>query len=210
MEWIAEVLRAAWTVLSFGSPDALAGPRSVSIGLGVALVAGVSIVLGQIVVFRINRIHGWRLVLGVSVGALANVGLRVLIALALGLLALLFGLSGPEAATLMTAYLFAMAPQILGVLAAIPYLGMAISRILEGWSMLALAVMVTAGTANPWLALAIAAVAWALGQLLSRLLAHPVSRVASWLWTRVTGQPTITTSNDILAGAPLIPMEKAS
>ena len=84
------------------------------------------------------------------------------------------------------------------------------SRILEGWSMLALAAMVTTATANPWLALTIAAVAWGLGQALSRLLAHPLSHVASRLWTWISGQPTVTTTNDILAGAPLIPMEKSA
>ena len=82
-------------------------------------------------------------------------------------------------------------------------------RLLEGWSMLALAVMVAAATGDPWLALLTAGIAWGLGQLLSRLLAHPLSIAASWLWTLISGTPTITTTNDILAGAPLIPLEKA-
>lgn len=210
VEWIGRVLEAAWTVLRLGSPTALHDPDAASVGLGVALLAGVSVVLGQIAVFRINRLRGWRLILGVGIGACANAGLRIIIALLLGLLSWLLDRSPHDPWSLSLAYLFATAPLILGFFAAIPYIGLAISRILEGWSMLALAAMVTTATANPWLALTIAAVAWALGQVLSRLLAHPLSRVASRLWTWISGQPTVTTTNDILAGAPLIPMEKSA
>lgn len=210
MDWLARVFGTAWQALCLQSPAAVTAPDSVSIAIGVALFAGLSVMLGQIVVFRINRMRGWRLVLGVVIGSAANAALRVLIGVLLGLLSWLLDRSDADAQSLVVVYLIATAPHLLGFLAAIPYLGLGISRVLEGWSMLALAVMVSAGTANPWVALLVAGLAWGLGQFFSRILAHPLSLAASWLWTRVTGEPTVTTTNDILAGAPLIPMEKAS
>lgn len=208
VNWLAQVFGAAWDVLRLSTPAALGSSDAWSVAIGVALFAGLSVVLGQIAVFRINRVHGWQLALGVAIGSTADAALRVLIGVLLGLLSWSVDRDGTGATSLVLGYLFATAPQLLGFLAAIPYIGLAISRLLEGWSMLALAVMVTTATANPWLALLVSAVAWGLGQLLSRLLAHPLSTAASWLWTQISGKPTITTTNDILAGAPLIPLEK--
>lgn len=209
MDWLARVFEASGDVLRLQTPTALQSPDALSIAIGVALLAGLSVILGQIAVFRINRMRGWPLALGVAIGATANAALRAVIGGLLGLISWLVDRNAADAASLAIAYLFSIAPQLLGFLAAIPYAGIGISRLLEGWSMLALAVMVAAATGDPWLALLTAGIAWGLGQLLSRLLAHPLSIAASWLWTLISGTPTITTTNDILAGAPLIPLEKA-
>lgn len=210
MAWVGQVLGAVGAVLGLHAPAELAQPNSWQVAVGVALLSSASMILGQIVVFQINRVRGWRLALGVAIGAVAYTGLRALLAVLLALLAWAVRGNETSASTLGAVYLYSTAPLIWGFLVAIPYLGLGIARILEAWSLLAMIAMLTTLMSNGWLALAAAAIVWGTGQLLSRVLAHPLSRFASWLWTVITRKPTIVTTNDILAGAPMIPISSAA
>lgn len=207
MNWWSEVWAAVWQACLLRAPDALGQPGAVSVALGVALFAAVSTELGQLAVFNANRVRGWRLVLGMALGALANAGLRALMGIALGLIALAVSGDSARGEAMVLVYLFATAPHVLGVFSAIPYLGLGFARLLEGWTLLAMAAILGDLLGRPWVALAIAASVWLIGQLLSRVLAQPFSVLASRAWTLLTGRPTVVTANDILSGAPMIPLQ---
>lgn len=195
---------AVWSAWTLRPPAALGHPGALSVALAVAALAGVSTEMGQLAIFATNRVRGWRLLLGMSIGALANVALRAMLAALIALLAFI-ATGRADVGSLALVYLFSTAPHLLGFLAAIPYFGLGLSRLLEGWTLLALAAILGHLIGRPWVALAIAASVWALGQLLSRVLARPASALASVVWTRLTGSPTVVTANDILTGAPMIP-----
>lgn len=208
MDWVADVLLATVQAWSLQPPSVLyeSGADAASIAWGVTLLAALSTVLGQAGIFGINRISGWQLVMGVALGALYNAALRFLQAVGIGLLTSIVTGVGPAGGALALIYLFALAPYALGFLVFLPHVGRGIAVVLEGWTLLALIAILTAVVGSPWVALAIGGIIWVLGQVASRVLGRPLAALTSKVWTLATGRPTLVTANDILAGAPFVPL----
>lgn len=211
ISWIAAVLAAAADVVLL-RPGAIyeriPSQSLLSVAIGVALLAGASTMLGHVVVFLLNRVHGLRLHAGVALGALYLTFLHVLSAVVVGLVAtVVAGDIAPM--TIAVAYLFAISPRVLGFLVFVPHIGLGIGRLLEGWWLITLVVLLAQVLSlGRWQALLVAGVAWLLTQVLSRLMARPVAALASRAWTRLSGRTTFITAHDILAGAPFVPLER--
>jgi hypothetical protein len=210
LEWLGRVLAAVVDVWGLSAPGHTAGeaPATVPVAVGVALLAGLSMMLGHAVVFSINRVGGWRLATGLALGALYVLVLRGLTAVAVA--GVVWAVTGGEVPgrTVGIAFLLAVAPHVLGFFVFVPHLGIGFGRVLEIWSLVALVVLLAdvMGTAG-WLSLAIGLGAWLGARLLSRLLARPVAVGASRVWTAVTGRPTFFTGHDLLTGVPFVPLE---
>ena len=211
VDWWAQVLSAAGDVWALRAPEVLElGPRvSFPVAAGVAVLAGIATMIGHTVVFALNRVTGLRMAAGMALGALYLTVLRSLTAVVIALLALTVTRGAVDGELLAVVYLLAVAPHLLAFLVFIPHFGLVIGRLLEVWTLVCLAALLVHVLAIGRLpAVAIAGAAWLTGQLLSHLLAKPLAVVSSRAWSLATGRDTFITSQDILAGAPFVPLER--
>lgn len=209
--WFAEVLDAVGDVWAFRAPDSLVhGPTHAwPIALGVALLAGLSTMVGHAVVFAINRVSGLRMVAGMAIGAVFTVALRLLTATSIAVLSWAATAGRVQGEVVGICYLFALAPLVLSFLVFLPYFGLFLGRLLEGWALLCLVALLSPVLGvGRWAALALAGGAWLVTQLLSRVLAGPLAVVSSRVWTLATGHESFLTAQDILTGAPFVPLER--
>ena len=156
-------------------PDAFVRIAAREDGLRFALVllaaAGLSQGLGQSVALFANKVPPRRFVASLALGALAFVAAAALYSVALAATAVLVFDRSASAVELIRLVGLAYAPRLFAALILTPYFGNAISVILTGWSVLALAlgarVVLGLGLVETSVALAIA---WALAELFERLL----------------------------------------
>ena len=176
--------------------------------LGVAVIASLSTMLGHSAVLALNRIRGLRLLSTLVLNAVVLSSLRILqAAITWTVAGIVLGHLVPLLDLVIVA-LLSLAPQVFGVVTAMPHAGLFIGRVLEAWQYLVLVVGVSA-TFGVTLAtaLGITLVGWVVMQMVSRLLRVPATWLGSRLWTLATGRPTMVTARDILAGTPLMPVE---
>lgn len=211
LELMAAVLDAVGDVWAFRAPARLTHPHeAVRLpAIGVAILAGLSVMLGNVVVFVINRVGGLRMAAGIALGAVFMALLRVLAATAIAFAAWALTGGAIDGELIAITYLFALAPLVLSFLVFIPHLGLGIGRLLEVWSVLCLVALLSPVLGvGRWPALAIGVGGWFLSQLLSRLLARPLAAIASRVWTLATGHTSLLTAKDILTGATFVPLER--
>ena len=174
----------------------------------IALVAGVSTLLGHCAVLFINRVRGVRFLAMLVVGGIFLTLLYTIQALILWVVAGPVTQRGMHLTNLLAVTLSSTAPLAYGFLVFIPHLGLLIGRILQGWSAICLWLLVTAAMETSWWqALIATGLAWGIMQLASRLLGRPIGYLTGRVWTLVTGRPAILGPRDVLAGAPFIPVE---
>ncbi len=207
LDWFVTTLDAAWRIMTLAGPS----PRQLDIpGLGlaasIALVAGVSVLLGHGAVMFINRVRWHRALITLLIGGLFTIVLYVLQGVIVGVIApLITGTQIPlrEAAAVVLA---SSAPLVLGFLSFIAVLGYAIARALEIWSLACLlALVASAYETSWWRAIAVGGIAWVVMQVASRLLGPLTSRITSRILSLASGRPVLVTGVDVLSGAPLLP-----
>lgn len=211
LAWLSAVFAAVGDVWSFRAPARLTHPHEAVWGpaIGVAVLAGLSIMLGNVVVFVINRVSGVRMMAGIALGAVAMALLRMLSAAAIALAAWAVTRGAIDGELIAITYLFALAPLVLSFLVFIPHLGIGIGLLLELWSVLCLVALL-----SPVLgvgrvaALAIGLGGWFLSAFLSRLLTRPLAAIGSRAWTLATGHTSLLTGKDILTSATFVPLER--
>jgi hypothetical protein len=211
LELLSAVLAAVGDVWTFRAPARLTHPHEAvwAPAIGVAVLAGLSMMLGNAVVFTINRVSGLRMLAGMAMGAVFMALLRMLSATVIAFAAWAVTQGRIDGEMIAITYLFALAPLALSVLVFIPHLGLGIGRLLEVWSVLCLVALLSPVLGvGRWTALAISVGGWFLSQLVSRLLARPVAALGSRVWTLATGRTSILTANDILSGATFVPLER--
>lgn len=162
-------------------------PGSGRLALLTVLAAGVAQLLGQSVVLFINRVKPIRFMLSVLVGA----GLFALIygfwALTIGLISSFFKLNMPLDVIFRVLGL-SYAPQMLGFLVALPYIGIPILSLLSIWSLLALVVGFGAvAIVNQWVALACVGLGWLVLQLFQRTIGRPIITLGRMILNWVAG-----------------------
>ena len=175
--------------------------------LGVALLAALSTMAGQVAILLLNRIKGWRLLTSLLLGGALMSALYVIqMVITWGVAALVLQRPLPLLPLIVTG-LIALAPQVFSFVTAFPHLGMLFARVLGAWSYLVMVtgVSYTFGLEFGW-ALGFTLVGWLVVQLLSRLLQRPINWTFSHAWTLATGQPTMLTARDILNGSPVVPV----
>lgn len=176
--------------------------------VGVAVLASLSTMLGHSAVLLLNRIGGLRLLSTLALNAAVLSFLRIMQAgITWAVTSLVLGRPIPLLPLVLVA-LLSLAPQVFGVVTAVPHAGLFVGRVLEAWQYLVLVVGVSATFGVTLLtALGITLGGWTVMQMVSRLLRAPATWLGSKLWTLATGRPTMVTARDILAGTPLIPVE---
>lgn len=175
-------------------------------GVGVAVLAALSTLLGQSGVLFLNRVRGLRFLIALSGGVLYLVVLRAVEVLIIWGVAELATRRAVPVETMLAVGLLSMAPQVFHALTFLPHLGLAVGRVLEAWSFVVFCFLIgTVYGVGLWWGAALAASGWVVVHLLSRLLAVPLGWLGSRLWTLASGRPVLITSRDILSGAPLIP-----
>lgn len=212
LTWFDGVVAAVGEVWAFRVPAALTGPpsRALPVAAGVALLAGLAVMVGHAVVFAINRVTGLRMVVGMAIGAVYMALLRVLTAATIAGLAWLVTRGRVDVAAVGVTYLFALAPLLLSFLVFVPHFGLLVGRVLEGWTVLCLVVLLSPVLGiGWWQALALGGGTWLLSQLLSRALVRPLAAVGSRVWTFATGREVFLTAQDVLTGAPFVPLGRS-
>lgn len=180
-------------------------PYSIWLTVGVALLAGISIMVGHAAVLLLNRITGWRFFAGLLISAVGLVILYMLESFVLWSLGSWWRGSEVSYVTILSGVLAATAPQIWGFLVLIPYLGTAIGRLLSAWSATCLwAVTVAVFGLGRWPALVLVAAAWLAMHLISTLCSPFVSRALAWMFERFSGRPFWVSGADLLGGRPLL------
>lgn len=176
--------------------------------LAIAVLAGLSTMLGHIAILALNRIGGLRLVAALLLSSSALVVLYTSQAVVTWVLASAVLDRALPLRELVTVAMLALAPLVLNFITALPHLGLGIGRVLEAWSYLILWFGVGSAFDLSWYwALATTIAGWLVMQLLSRLGHRPIGWVIARAWRLATGRPTMVSSRDILAGMPIIPVE---
>lgn len=203
---MADVLAALLAALTLDQVGIAAADTGDAVG--VAALASLSTMLGHSAVLTLNRIRGLRLLSTLLLNAVVLSFLRILqAAITWTVAGTVLGHPVPLLDLVIIA-LLSLAPQVFGVVTAMPHAGLFVGRVLEGWQYLVLVVGVSATfSVTLATALGITLAGWVVMQLVSRLLRAPATWLGSKLWTLATGRPTMVTARDILAGTPLMPVE---
>lgn len=183
-------------------------PQALEISITIAMLAGISTLLGNSVVLFWNRIRGWRFAVSLVFNGVSMVALFVAQAVVIALVGYLFTGDRLTFLTAARAVMLATAPLLFGFLELAPYVGPGIARVLQVWSLLALwtIVSVVYGVGY-WEALLITGVGWGVMQGLSWVLARPLSALGNRIWKMLSGNPTLLTAQDILSGHQFMPVE---
>ena len=207
-DYLVALFRTAGQAL-VGNPDAPqhAAGFGWAVPVGIAVVAGASMMIGQSVVLAINRVPRRRGILTVAAAGLGSVALAGLETLLVwGLARLVVGESRPIA-ELLPVVLVGFAPYWLGFLVLLPYTGPGIARVLQVWHVIALWMLLTPVLgADRGTALLVTAGAWLATVAVDFAAEHSPLRLRERLFRLLTGSKA-TTSRDLMAAAsaPVLP-----
>lgn len=183
-------------------------PAAPELALTIALLAGASTLLGNSVVLFLNRIRGWRFAASLAINSISMLALLLTQAVIVALLGWLIVGQRITFTTAATAVMLSTAPLIFGFAELAPYLGPGIARVLQVWSLLALIGIVgEVYQIGYWLAVLVAGLGWLVMQGLSWLLAKPLTALGNAVWRMLSGNPTLLTGRDLLAGHQFLPVE---
>lgn len=212
LEFFGDVVMTIGMVLGLDSSRAdwfEALPHKTAVAVVIAMLAGSSTLIGNSVVLFINRVRGWRFAITVVLNGVAMVILYVVQAVMVALVApLVVGNAGPGLGTVVRSVMLSSAPLIFGFLVLIPYLGPAIGRVLQAWSVVALwAVVSVAFDTDLVHGLVITLIGWGAMQLVSWGLSRPMKAVTDKIWQLISGKPSLLSGNDLLSGDFFIPLD---
>jgi hypothetical protein len=164
-------------------------PQTFSVTLGVAIVGGASLLIGQSMVLFINQVTPARFVLSMVLNGLQfAISIIVWAALLTFLGGIIFDIEIPLAISTRIMLLTA-APYVFGFFVLMPYMGLTIQKILQIWSLLiTLQIVNFQYETNLWQALVVVGIGWLLTILLGALLGRkPVIALRDAIWKRVVG-----------------------
>lgn len=211
-EFVGDVIATIGMVLGLDSSQAAwfeSLPNKGAISITIALLAGISTLIGNSVVLFINRVRGWRFAVTLLLNGIAMVLLYIVQALVIALVApWVVGDAGPGLWIVVRSVMLSSAPLVFGFLVLIPYLGPAIGRVLQAWSMVALWVVVAvAFNTDLGHALVITVIGWGVMQLASWGLSRPMKWITDKIWQLISGRPSMLSGNDLLSGDFFIPLD---
>ncbi len=211
LDFFASVGVAIWMVLTVNPQGAIwfsEHPLSLSVAVTVAVLAGVSTLLGNSVVLFLNRVRGWRFWVTLLLNGLAMVLLYVAQAVVIAIIGPLIAGSSPGFSVILRGVLLATAPMVFGFLGLIPYAGPAITRLLQAWGVVVLWTIVAAIFHQGFVISGlITLLGWGVMQLLSWATLRPVRWIGDHIWQWVTGRPSMMTGSDLLSGHIFIPLD---
>jgi len=174
-------------------------PQSGWVVLGIVLLAGASMLLGQSAVLVINGVRGGRFALSLMVnGILYAVSFVVWGGIIALVGAILFKVD-VSLWTLVRVIGLSTAPLVFGFLIMAPYIGPLIGKVLNLWSFLILLTIVAFEfRVGFWGAVITVGLGWFISLALSNTIGRPVVRLRNKVWQKVTGSPMEATAQDIL------------
>lgn len=174
-------------------------PRSGLLTLGIAVIGGVSQLLGQSVILFVNRVKPGRFAVSLLLGGLVYfIGILVW-GTAIWLSSRLLFRVDDSYATVLRMVTLGAAPFVFGFLVLIPYAGAFIGRVLGVWSLLIVlaAVNFTYGFTF-WQGAVVVTLGWLLMMLLSNTIGKPVVALRNVMFRKVVGTSLDATTRDIL------------
>lgn len=169
------------------------------LSFGVAFVAGVSTLIGNSASLFVNRVRPIRFLAALIVNGVTLIATWLIWALTLWLMALVVFKINANPFTALRLILLGAAPLSLGFLVLAPYLGPAVSLVLEVWSLLIVIVMAHYETQQPlWVVIAIVILGWLVVVGVSRTIGQPVLGIGNRLWADITGIRDQVTTEDLM------------
>jgi hypothetical protein len=190
-DYLYYLWQAIWNTLIFnaGVYEVVAQyPQTFWVTLGVAILGGASLLIGQSIVLFINQVTPTRFVLSMVLNGLQfTISLLVWAVLLTFLGDLIFNVEIPLAISTRIILLTA-APYVFGFFILMPYMGLTIQKILQIWSLLiTLQIVNFQYQTNLFQALIIVGLGWLITILLGALLGRPVIFIRDAIWKRVVG-----------------------
>jgi hypothetical protein len=201
-DFINKLWQGIGLALSF-SPDLLqrveANPESRVLIITVAILAGMSLLLGQSVVLFLNRVKPGRFIISLIVNGLLYVLSLAVWGFSIWLIgSWLFEVNQPLGTVLRLVGLGA-APFIFGFLILMPYLGLMVARILYVWSFLiVLRAVEFTYQVDFWPALVCVGLSWLLMLGMSHTIGKPIVALRNRVWNKLVGSPMYGSAQDIL------------
>jgi hypothetical protein len=192
---LSDFIAAVWEALGLAlalNPEAAkyvaVQPASIAVVITVALIAGVSLLIGQSVVLFLNRVPKSRFVITLLLNAVIYVANLVVWSTVIWVVST-FVLNATQPIGIgAMALLLSSAPFIFGFLVLAPYLGLIIVRVLYAWSLLISIVLIeTIYSINALQALVCVGLGWLLLLILNRTVGKPIVAVRDRLFRRFTG-----------------------
>ncbi|MCA0295873.1 MAG: hypothetical protein LCH96_11305 [Actinobacteria bacterium] len=212
-DYIATVAANIWGVLTFDPRTAdwaTVHPLTLGMAITIAVVAGVSTLLGDSAILFLNSVRGWRFALSLLLNGVAFVLLYVFQAVVIALVGPPITGHSPPFDVVVRGVLLSTAPLVFGFLVLIPYLGPAIARALQLWGLVILWLVNTVVFDTGLLdALAVTGIGWGVMKLLSTLLARPMNWLGDRIWRVTTGRPSLMTGRDLLSGHVFMPLDNS-
>lgn len=212
LEFLGDVVATIGVVLGMDSARAdwfEALPNKNLIAITIAMLAGISTLIGNSVVLFINRVRGWRFAVTLVLNGIAMVLLYLVQAVMVALVApWVIGSAGPGIGVVVRSVMLSAAPLVFGFLVLIPYLGPAIGRVLQAWSVVALWVIVSVAFDTDLVhALVITLIGWGAMQAVSWGLSRPMKWLTDKIWQLISGRPSLLSGTDLLSGDFFIPLD---
>jgi hypothetical protein len=190
-DYLYYLWQAIWNTLIFnaGVYEVVAQyPQTFWVTLGVAILGGASLLIGQSIVLFINQVTPTRFVLSMVLNGLQfTISLLVWAVLLTFLGDLIFNIEIPLTISTRIILLTA-APYVFGFFILMPYMGLTIQKILQIWSLLiTLQIVNFQYQTNLLQALIIVGLGWLITILLGALLGRPVIFIRDAIWKRIVG-----------------------
>lgn len=203
---VGDYLYHLWRLIvqaMFLNPETFANverlPRSGLLTLGIAIIGGISQLLGQSVILFVNRVKPGRFAFSLLLNGLTYfIGIMVW-GTAIWLSSRVLFRVDDSYATVLRMVTLGAAPFVFGFLVLIPYAGVFIGRVLGVWSLLIVltAVNFTYGFAF-WQGAVVVTLGWLLMMLLSNTIGKPVVALRNVMFRKVVGTSLDATTRDIL------------
>lgn len=179
------------------NPKAFQAIESLPLGnqaaLLVLLLGGFSLAIGQGIVLFINRVKPVRFVLSLIIAAVLFVASTGFWILSTWLVSHTLYHSDATWSTVFRTLGLAQAPQLLGCLIALPYLGIPVSVLLSLWTLLAFVIGLDVATSlSFWQAFGCAVLGWFVFQILQRTIGRPAAVISRWLSNTAAGVNLVT------------------
>ncbi|MCB0193492.1 MAG: hypothetical protein KDJ65_16210 [Anaerolineae bacterium] len=163
-------------------------PQTFWVTLGVALVGGASLLIGQSIVLFVNQVTPARFLLSMVLNGLQFAISLLIWAVLLAFLGdLIFRIDVPFVVATRIMFLTA-APMVFGFLVLIPYLGLTIQKILQVWSLLiTLQIVNFQFSTNIIQSLIVVGLGWLLTVLLGGTIGRPITALRDYIWKTFIG-----------------------
>jgi hypothetical protein len=197
---LSEVFALAGAALSLDR-TALAmatAPEAVTPALVLALLAGLSLTIGQCFILFANGVSRRRFVLCLLLMTVVFLTGLLVWGASIWLIATFFADVPVSVTDIVVAVCLGQAPLLFGFLVLIPYLGSSIRRILEAYSLVVVIAALSAMFAiRPLAALGLCGLGWGLQYAMVGLLQRPLAGMRRWLWQAASGTPVYVPPREI-------------